>query len=302
MERTLKTLTQSYGVVAAEVPLLLPARLRLSGPPKGGVAFADRWRSAPKRGQRVICGEMLANCWGAGRALALPIGQSVKLGRLEIRLGHAGSSPEASLLKNVHDGQRLTCALAARWPASPGSESADVTDSDVILIDASHLHLPRSPDQAVLTALRSALSQNSVALWVDDWRIAIAMSHALATDDLEILFGPGVIAPNRRFGATKSRPWRKALRTGQLGIWPLSARGRAPGHQRSLALLNHSDAGDLHWRIEPDVDAASELIALSGAHTALLWGSRAEMAESLAAQLKSVDVIRLESDSQLSLV
>ena len=206
------------------------------------------------------------------------------------------------MLHSRWEGQRVTCALSARWPAAPGSLEAGLEGSDVLLLEGSHLGLPQSKDRTLLSAIRSASKEGAVAVWVDDPRIAIALSHGLRRDAVQLRLGPGLVEPVRRFGAGAPSRWRAALRPGQVGLWFMSRRMEAPPVATSIAVLAHSDAGDWRFGLEPDLEAAEKMTRVSGAHTVLLWRSSVADAEQLQARLRSIQVLRLVSDPQLQLM
>lgn len=298
-----RTVKSAFGIDAQAVPWIKSARLRLLGSAGADVALVDRWRPAPRRRERVVCSVPLAQSWPQRGTLALPWHQWIKLGSLEVALGPAGSAPEACVLRaRLHD-LNFTSALAASSVALPGSEPADVDDTDVLLLDASAFAAQTTSDlhAALKGRFESANNATSVIL-VDDPRVAVAFSHWAHAHGVAARFGPGLIRHVGRFGTAGSLGWRGPLQEGEVGVWHLARRDAMPWRGECWVLAADEASADLSFSPALSRAQARRLAERSGASVVMLWASTEEQAEALDDELTGVEVLRLEGQAQLQLM
>ncbi|MCO4761262.1 MAG: hypothetical protein KC502_07145 [Myxococcales bacterium] len=274
-----------FGLTVAGGPQLAAARLALRGPPGKGLAFAEQWRRAPRRVGRVLCSSALSETWPANRALGLPWGAPLQLGKLTVALGPAGASPESAVLRVQVPEGLMVCALAARDRALPGAEAADVAGADILLLDGAGLTNPATEDAVALLAVGSLAASGGGVIRLDDERLAVALAHVIPP--AVQLVAPAGIA--RRITSLVGRPVRRpttAPKRGTISLWPANQ-----------PLSNPDFPGRLHihwpgstpidgwtgvpWSAQSDEAGLRRLIDRSGASNVVVWHDDADVVRRL---------------------
>ena len=269
------SIRSGFGLRVEDVPVLAAARLALVGPPRRGLAFADRWRAPPRRSGRVISSAVLAAAWPSGRALGLPWGKPMQIGSLTVASGPSGASPEAAVLRVQLGADLLICALAARGVALPGSPPADVRGADILLLDGAGLSAPPAPDAPAIAALNTLVARGGGVILLDDARLAPAIAAVLPA--ASALYAGGELA--RRIQDLAGLPVRRFTKNvvdGGILLWPRGRpapilAGRDRLHVVAPGAKPLTDWPAVCWSATADEAGLRALIAESGAKDVVVW-------------------------------
>ena len=269
------SIRSGFGLRVEGVPVLAAARLALLGPPRHGLAFADRWGSPPRRSGRVLCSSVLAGAWPSGRALGLPWGRPMQIGQLTVASGPAGTSPEAAVLRVQLGGDLLVCALAARGVALPGSLPADVGGADILLLDGVGLSAPPAPDAPAIAALNTLVARGGGVIVLDDPRLAPAI--AVALPPATPLYAAGEVARRvQDLAGLPVRRFAKHLTGGGVLLWSPgrpapTLTGRDKLHFFAPGAAPLRDWPAVPWSAAADEVSLRALVTDSGAKDVVVW-------------------------------